>query len=276
MLLGSVLLAAGVVTAEGLTLDRSGGTAPPSGGGPTWVQRFPIAVALGSVGADGTFPGYGYGDLHAYPDGVGSTHGGQYRPSTINSIEDHVLTWHVHGSGLGSSVTIGPSAVGGEWSVRMRTDVIAGMHIADMRWPDDNVWPGTDGSGGEVDFPEEDTTGALPYVAVVANAGRMKNGAQAFNPRTTTRVPEPWTEWHVYTTQIVPGESITVLQDGIRIARVTENVPRTAVHEQFQVEPRSAAGAGNVSGIVQVSGVAYSPVLNRSTITQVAADGERG
>lgn len=261
----------------GVISDRSAGTAPPSGDGIAWVQRFPTEVTLGSVGADGTFPGYEYGDLHAYPDGVGSTHGGRYRPSTINSIEDHVLTWHVRGTGVGSSVTIGPSAVGGEWSVRMRTDVIAGMHIADMRWPDNNVWPGTDGSGGEVDFPEENTTEVLPYVAVVADEGRTKDGAQAFNPRTTTRVPEPWTEWHTYTTQIVPGKSVTVLQDGVRIARVTQNVPRTAVHEQFQVEPRSVAGEGTgaAAGIVQVSGVAYSPTLDGSTITHVSADVER-
>lgn len=255
--------AATVALIGGIVLIAPLGAAASVGSHAAWTERFPTDVALGSVGADGSFPGYSDGEFWAYRDGLSP----KYRPSQVNSIRDHVLTWTLSGDGMGSSVTVGPSAVGGEWSVRMRTDAISGIHIANMLWPDNNVWPGTNGSGGEIDYPESDTDESNPYFAVVADAGLTRNGSQAFNPAARTTVPQSWHEWHTYTTDVVPGVSVTVYQDGVLIGEVTDNVPRTPIHEQFQVEP-SQEGIGG-SGTVQLSAVAYSPDLDHSTIAAV-------
>lgn len=158
-----------------------------------------------------------------YPDGTS----GIYAPSKTVSVHDGVMDVAL-GTGAGAAGTFGSSAgawdhVGGSFSVRAKATGGDGNGAAFMLWPTSGTW-----SDGEIDFPEgnfEDSPSAFHH--------SMTPGKEADRVQIGTGVS--WRDWHTYTVDWVPGESVTYSVDGKVLDTVTHDVPTTPHRFMFQV-----------------------------------------
>ncbi|MBF4607399.1 glycoside hydrolase family 16 protein [Curtobacterium sp. VKM Ac-1393] len=139
------------------------------------------------------------------------------------------------GTGAGAAGTFGSSAgawdhVGGSFSVRAKATGGDGNGAAFMLWPTSGTW-----SDGEIDFPEgnfEDSPSAFHH--------SMTPGKEADRVQIGTGVS--WRDWHTYTVDWVPGESVTYSVDGEVLDTVTHDVPTTPHRFMFQVGNWGAKG----------------------------------
>lgn len=167
-----------------------------------------------------------------YPDGTS----GIYAPSKTVSVHDGVMDVAL-GTGAGAAGTFGSSAgawdhVGGSFSVRAKATGGDGNGAAFMLWPTSGTW-----SDGEIDFPEgnfEDSPSAFHH--------SMTPGKEADRVQIGTGVS--WRDWHTYTVDWVPGESVTYSVDGKVLDTVTHDVPTTPHRFMFQVG--NWGGQGNL------------------------------
>lgn len=158
-----------------------------------------------------------------YPDGTS----GIYAPSKTVSVHDGVMDVAL-GTGAGAAGTFGSSAgawdhVGGSFSVRAKATGGDGNGAAFMLWPTSGTW-----SDGEIDFPEgnfEDSPSAFHH--------SMTPGKEADRVQIGTGVS--WRDWHTYTVDWVPGESVTYSVDGKVLDTITHDVPTTPHRFMFQV-----------------------------------------
>lgn len=189
--------------------------AAPSGNLPGWnfvgVQHFDIDADFGQVMA--TYP-----DMDAY-DGYNDTSGnGRYSTSKTLTVHDSVLDCYVHTeSGTHYVCAMMPitgwsGQTGGRYSVRVRTDVVAGYKIAFLLWPVNDDW-----NKGEVDFPEAALGGSPKgYVHTIGNPSA--NSSQI-------NTAADLEDWHVYTIEWTAGVRLTFYVDGVRVGTTTNSVP---------------------------------------------------
>ncbi|MCJ1714373.1 glycoside hydrolase family 16 protein [Curtobacterium sp. VKM Ac-2922] len=172
-----------------------------------------------------------------YPDGTS----GIYAPSKTVSVANGVM--NVALGGDGAAGTFGTSAgawdhVGGTFSVRARADGGDGNGAAFMLWPTSNVW-----SDGEIDFPEGNFEASPSAFQHSMTPGQEAN---------RTQIPSgvSWRDWHTYTVQWIPGQSVTYSVDGKVLQTVTHDVPTTPHRFMFQT------GNWGASGNLQIDWVA--------------------
>ncbi|MCA5922077.1 glycoside hydrolase family 16 protein [Curtobacterium oceanosedimentum] len=183
----------------------------------SFVEDFDVPAATGLVTA--AYPQ----SWQPYPDGTS----GIYAPSRTVSVHDGVLDVAL-GTGAGAAGTFGSADgawdhVGGSFSVRAKATGGDGNGAAFMLWPTSNVW-----SDGEIDFPE----GNFESNPSVFHHS-MTPGREAERVQVDTGVS--WRDWHTYTVDWVPGESVTYSVDGTELRTITEDVPTTPHRFMFQV-----------------------------------------
>jgi Glycosyl hydrolases family 16 len=239
------------------------GQAIPIGDLPGWKQIFTSDFNHGNVPVGG-FPGKAYAAKWSenYPDGTPDTAGqmpggkSAYYPSKVLSISNGVLDMYLHTEngipmGAAPSPIIGNatkspynSLLYGRYSVRFKSDALAGFKTAWLLWPDSGVWP----RDGEIDYPEQDLTKAF-YGAVHWSDG----GKDTFE---TIQSGASFTTWHTATTEWSPGR-VEFFLDGRSIGVSTTNVPHTPMHYILQTEScLTGCPAPSTSGHLDVDWVA--------------------
>ena len=198
----------------------------PSGVNPpdaNFVEDFDTSAAAGKVASV-------YSQAwQPYADGTS----GIYWPSQSVSVHDGVMD--VALGGTGAAGTFGTSAgawdhVGGTFSVRAKATGGDGNGAAFMLWPTSENW-----ADGEIDFPE-------------SNFEASPNGYQhSMTPgqedeRVQVGTGVSWRDWHTYTIDWVPGESVTYSVDGTVLQTITHDVPTTAHRFMFQTGNWGASG----------------------------------
>ena len=158
-----------------------------------------------------------------YPDGTG----GRYYSGTQISVHDGVMDVYMDGS-RGAAGSFGPASaafshVGGKFSMRAKAIGARGNGAAVMLWPSSDVW-----SQGEIDFPESNFDES-PMV----HHHYMQEGNEGANDAYSTGVS--WRDWHTYSIEWIPGQSVKYFLDDVLVFTVTSNVPTTAHRYMFQV-----------------------------------------
>jgi len=239
------------------------GQAMPVGNLPGWKQIFTADFNRGNVPIGG-FPGSAYAAKWSenYPDGTPDTAGqlpggkSAYYPSKVLSISNGVLDMYLHTEngipmGAAPSPIIGKatsspfnSLLYGRYSVRFKSDALAGFKTAWLLWPDSGLWP----QDGEIDYPEQDLTKAF-YGAVHWSEG----GQDTFE---TFQSGAAFTAWHTATTEWTPGR-VEFFLDGQSIGVSTTNVPHTPMHYILQTEScLTGCPAPSTSGHLDIDWVA--------------------
>ncbi len=228
--------------------DSPSGQPAPRGDLPGWHQKY--VEDFSTDVATGSFPGAYASHWYAYADGVRDTsRNGTYMPSKVLSVHDGVLDYAIHSEGAQHLVSAPVmkdtyGQVYGRYSVRFRSDQLAGYKNAWLLWPDSGRWP----DDGEIDGPEGDLDGTINTFAHFARPG---GGQDAFASNAS------FSSWHTVTIEWVPGK-VTFYLDGAVLGTSTQNVPTTAMHWVLQTETSlgGAAPAGNVAGHVLIDWVA--------------------
>lgn len=199
--------------------DPSGATPPQA----SFVEDFDVSAGLGNVA-----------NLYQqawqpYPDGTS----GIYAPSQTVTVHDGVLDARL--GGAGTAGTFGTKAgaydhVGGSFSVRAKATGGDGNGAAFMLWPTSNRW-----ADGEIDFPEGNFESEP-----MAFHHSMTPGQEAERVQIPTGVS--WRDWHTYTVDWDPGESVTYKVDGTVIGTITHDVPTTPHRFMFQTGNWGAGG----------------------------------
>jgi hypothetical protein len=243
-----VLLTAATATAmSGVPVAYASPTPTPT---PSAQINFDTPIPLGAWPANGTAP-KAYPTARSYPDGTAD----KYYPSKVLSVHDGVLDWYVHAGQAAVVVPFGYSGFKyGTYTVRMRTDRFPGYHIAFLLWPSTDKWT------NELDGPENETSAAYPYPAVLQNPS-----TKTFAPKSMVYTPKSWNDqvFHDYTWVWTPT-SVSFLQDGVLVTTVTTHVPQELMRPTLQVEFSNKLTAGqkppaSASGHVYVDRVSYSP-----------------
>jgi beta-glucanase (GH16 family) len=276
----------GTTSATPITVTVSAPTAPdpsgqpvPVGNQPGWQQVFydnfeneNVSVGQFSNCSTSTFlcsglPTNVQSKWWDYPDTWPDTSGNcEYYPSQTLSIASNVMNMYIHTASNGTCMTAVPEAklpnstdgsngqLYGMYSVRMKSDPVAGYKTAFLLWPDSENWP----QDGEIDFPEGDldsTVGAHMHYQGATSGGDQDN----YSTNTT------YTDWHTYTTEWTPT-SVEFLIDGQVIGDSTNaaNIPDTPMHWVLQTESEIGAAkpASSASGNLQISWVSvwsYDP-----------------
>jgi hypothetical protein len=212
--------AAAPSTAAASASNPLGTTVAPDAG---FVENFDSAAAAGSVAST-------YSQAwQPYADGTS----GIYYPSQTVSVHDGVMD--VALGGEGAAGTFGTSSgawdhVGGTFSVRAKATGGDGNGAAFMLWPTDGNW-----SEGEIDFPESNFEDSPNGYQHSMTAGQESN-------RTTIPTGVSWRDWHTYTINWVPGQSVTYSVDGTVLQTITHDVPTTAHRFMFQTGNWGASG----------------------------------
>jgi hypothetical protein len=238
---------------------NTSGQAMPVGDLPGWHQIF--AEDFKSSVPLGDFPGSVYGSkFRVYPDGTPDTAGQQgapsrYEPSKVVSVSNGLLNLYLHTEGgTPMAAAILPTLTGnhlyGKYTIRFRSDALAGFKTAWLLWPDNGEWP----QGGEIDFPEGGLAGSIS--AFVHHQGAVSGSDQnAYTTRAT------YTSWHTASIEWRPG-SVTFLLDGKTTGTSTNRVPNTPMHWVIQTEScldgcPSASTAGNLQ-IAWITAYSYT------------------
>lgn len=235
----------------------SGQTAPIgniSGWRQIFSENFNTDVPIGS------FPGSIYGSkFTTYPDGTPDTAGQQgapsrYYPSKVASVSNGFLDLYLHTDhGTPMAAAILPTLPGthlyGKYTVRFRSDALAGFKTAWLLWPSDNNWP----SHGEIDFPEND-------LAATINAFMHHRYATQGNDQdayTTTATDQ---SWHIASIEWTPNKVNYVL-DGQSIGTSTALVPADPMTWVIQTEScLPTCPVPSTAGHLQIDWIsAYTP-----------------
>ncbi|ROP74021.1 glycoside hydrolase family 16 protein [Curtobacterium sp. PhB115] len=225
VLLGAALVAVPFGTGSAA---YAGVTAPVGNVGSfkqTFTENFSTAAA-----SNGAFAKQYANSWQPYPDGTG----GMYYAGSQVSARDGYMDVKLDGK-HGAAGTFGTpsgawSHVGGKFSVRAKATGGDGNGAAFMLWPTSNVW-----ADGEIDYPEgnfESKPSFFQHSMTPGNEGSSTNASTGVS----------WRSWHVYSTEWIPGKSVTYLVDGKVIGKVTKDVPKTAHRFMFQVGNWGASG----------------------------------
>jgi hypothetical protein len=228
-------------------LDPSG-QKMPLGNLPGWQQifteDFTTDVPLGD------FPGSVYGnEFSVYPNGTPDTAGQQgapsrYDPSQVVSVKDGLLNLYLHTThGTPMAAAILPDLPGnhryGKYTIRFRSQSLAGFKTAWLLWPDSENWP----QDGEIDFPEGDLSGPISGFVHHQNA-TSGDDQDVFNTHTL------YTSWHTASIEWRPN-SVKFILDGKVVGTSTDRIPDTPMHWVIQTEScfdfcPSASTSGNL------------------------------
>ena len=179
-----------------------------------------------------------------YADGWSSTYTGGtegYQPSTVLSVHDGMLDFHLHNDAKGNPVGADPSPLPGgnryqtygAWSFCERLAPADSHNLADF-YQAPLLWPPNDGDSpsAESDFPEGNLAG--PDFSGFSHYGG--SGSQdAFSIRAVTPSFAA-TQWHVYTQAWGPGFR-SYYVDGQLVGTSTHQVWSGPERWQLQVEP---------------------------------------
>jgi hypothetical protein len=197
-----------------------------------------------------------------YPDGWPSTYSGSvegYQPSTVLSVHDGVLDFHLHNDAQGHPVGADPSPLPGgnrnqtygAWSFCERVAPADSHHLADFKQAP-LLWPVNDANGAsaESDYPEGDFNGPEIFSAFSHYGG--SSSQDVFEIRSVDPSYDP-TRWHVYTQTWGPGFRSYFI-DGQLVGTTTTQVWNQPERWQLQVEPVGTVNDGD-SGDVYVKWV---------------------
>lgn len=153
--------------------------------------------------------------------------GGIYFPGTQVSAHDGVLDCALDGTKGAAGSFGGPvdafNRVGGKFSMRAKAIGGDGNGTAVMVWPNNDVW-----NEGELDYPEAnfETTPMVHHHV-------MNQGDNTASEDYDTTVS--WRDWHVYSTEWIPGVSVKYYLDGVLLTTITHDVPTSPHRYMFQV-----------------------------------------
>jgi hypothetical protein len=184
-----------------------------------------------------------------YPDGWPSTYSGHaegYQPSTVLSVHNGMLDFHLHNDSTGHPVGADPSPVPngsryqtyGAWSLCERVTPADGHNLADFHQAV-LLWPLNfrDWLRAESDYPEQNLN-VFDFAGYSHHGGA---GAQdifdikAMTLRFDTR------QWHVYTQTWGPGFR-SYYVDGRLVGTTTHQVWSQPERWQLQIEPMGSMG----------------------------------
>jgi beta-glucanase (GH16 family) len=248
------------MTSSGLSEKAMKATDIPKGNLPGWTQRyaedFDRPAAAGSVGDV-------YGPaLRGYSGFTDTSGNGTYTPDSVLSVSGGVLDYYLHTDGVprvaAPVMDHYRSHTYGRYSVRFRSDPLAGFKIAFLLWPESDSW-----HEGEIDWPEGNLTGRMSPASAIT--GSYSRGAMRFDPPVTTYSPTDATGWHVATTEWTPG-SVKWFWDGALVGSTTfpSGVPTTGMRWVLQAETAldGTRPIGSTAGHLQVDwavSYAYTP-----------------
>jgi hypothetical protein len=242
-------------------------TAPPASalalGGRTYAlegtDTFTKAAPLGSFAQSSNNQIVYTGDhgmsWTGYGDGWSSSYSGGkegYQPSTVLSVHDGMLDFHLHDDTNGNPVGANPSPLPGGnryqtygvWSFCEKI-APADSHNLDDFYQAPLLWPpnDSDSPSSESDFPEGNLAG--PDFMGFSHYGG--SGAQDYFSIRAVIPTFAATQWHVYTQEWGPGFR-SYYVDGQLVGTSTQQVWSGPERWQLQVEPSGSndGGSGNV------------------------------
>jgi beta-glucanase (GH16 family) len=252
VVLAVAALITGVSTARPATPS---GRSMPVGNLAGWEQVF--ADDFTTPVAEGDFADSVYADRWSTYDGFADTAKfGVYSNSGL-SVRNGSLDMDIRTvDGIPRAAAVVP-LVGGQWggqtygrfSVRMRSDAIAGYGAGFLLWSDANEW-----TDGEVDFPEGSLDGT-----VYAN-----NHCPGDPEEKCVHAPVSgidFQHWHTYTIDWTP-DLLAFEVDGRVVAKTTVDIPTKPLHWVMQVGTVDHVPAASAKGDVQIDWATiyrYSP-----------------
>jgi hypothetical protein len=234
------------------------GQAMPDGDIPGWHQifaaDFPIDTPVGS------FPGTLYeSQFKVYHDSTPDTAGqkrapSRYYPSRVVSVSNGLLNLYLHtenGTPLAAAILpiIPGNHLYGKYTLRFRSDALAGFKTAWLLWPDSENWP----HDGEIDFPEGPLDGTFSAFMHPQN-GTSGSDQEAYSTGAT------YTSWHTTSIEWSPDKVKFILDDRL-IGTSTTRIPNTPMHWVIQTEAcLPTCPAATTAGNLQIAWiVAYTP-----------------
>jgi hypothetical protein len=210
----------------------------------TFTKSAPVGAFAQSTNNQVVYTGDHGMSWTGYGDGWTSTYSGGkegYQPSTVLSVHDGVLDFHVHNDTGGNPVGANPSPLPGGnryqtygvWSFCERV-APADVHNLDDFYQAPLLWPQNDGDSpsSESDFPEGNLAG--PDLKGFAHYGG--SGAQDYFSIRGLMPAFAATQWHVYTQEWGPGFR-SYYVDGQLVGTSTHQVWSGPERWQLQVEP---------------------------------------
>jgi hypothetical protein len=209
----------------------------------TFTEDFSVDVALGAFPE--TCPKWG-----AYPDPWKDSSGhGTYSPHLTVSIQDGILTKHIHyvdGRPRVAALLPKVSGLYGRYAVRWRADKLPGYKVAWLLWPNSTTSPNR---RGEIDWPEM----SLDSGTLGGYVHRTGGAAQGW-----CNVPIDTNLWHTDIIEWSPN-LIVLIHDGNEIYRTSGSIPTVGMHWVLQTETAlggAPAPSPEVDGNVQIDWVA--------------------
>ncbi|TMC22298.1 MAG: glycoside hydrolase family 16 protein [Chloroflexi bacterium] len=248
----------GLLPCTGQVIQHPSGQVAPIGDIPGWhqifVEDFNTDVAVGS------FLGAAYKDkFTVYADGVKDTAGqkgapSRYYPSKVVSVSGGLLNLYLHTeNGTPMSAALLPILPGnnlyGKYTIRFRSDALAGFKTAWLLWPNSENWP----HDGEIDFPEGSLDGTMSGFVHHQNAEVGTD--QDINSTSVT-----YTAWHTASIEWSPNKVRFIVDDKLIGTSITQ-VPNTLMHWVIQTEACTPTCPDvTTAGNLQIDWVtAYSP-----------------
>ena len=223
--------------------------------------------------ARGEFPSQVSDRWGAYPSPWKDTSKkGMYAPNRVVSVDDGILRKDLRTeNGQALVAALRPKihdekpygSLYGRYSVRFRSDRLAGYKVAWLLWPDSgtNITGSASGTGGngEIDFPELDLdSSAVKGFVHFQDATRRDD---QYASQTSVDI----SDWHTYTIEWSP-DLVVFLLDGIEVGRTTERVPNSPMHWVLQTETSiKKATPADSSGTLEIDWVsvwAHQPGSN--------------
>jgi hypothetical protein len=191
-----------------------------------------------------------------YGDGWPSTYSGGaegYQPSTVLSVHDGVLDFHLHNDTQGHPVGADPSPLPGgnryqtygAWSFCERVAPADSNRLADFKQAP-MLWPinDSDGPSAESDYPEGDFNGS----EIFSGFSHYGSGSQdVFEIQKVDPNYDP-TQWHVYTQAWGPGFR-SYYVDGQLVGTATSQIWSGPERWQLQVEPVGTVNDGDTGDV---------------------------
>jgi hypothetical protein len=162
----------------------------------------------------------------AVPDGHPDTSRNcQYFPSKTLSITNGVMNifMHTEPTGMCMDASVYPLVPAplqfGMYSIRFRSDVVAGYKGIAFLWPMDHVH-------GEIDFPEANLDAPIHgFLHTIAGGAQFQRFVSTAS----------WSSWHTATLQWTPS-SVTFVLDGTSLGTTALNVPQTPMRLAVRAE----------------------------------------
>ncbi|MET3804356.1 hypothetical protein ABIB25_001351 [Nakamurella sp. UYEF19] len=223
------------------------GQAMPVGNLPGWQQTFTEDFTKNV--AMGGFPGTYTGKWMSYNGFNDSSGHGTYNQKII-SAHDGVLDLYLHSeNGRPQGAAPVPLVNNGKWggqiygkfTVRFRSDPLAGYGAGWLLWPDSGDW-----NDGEIDFPE----------------GYLSANMQGFNhmvgnARSNSLIVSPkvsWGNWHTASIEWKPT-GVSFILDGVNLGTDTRSIPRKALHWILQTATSGPLPKSTTAGHVLIDWV---------------------